>query len=219
MKLLIATHNPAKALRYKQLLFESPSLNVCSLRDEGITSKLDEPHSTSLENAIHKARSYAALSQELTLGIDEAVTTNFLPADEQPGVFVRRVSKDRRELSDQEVLDHWREVFTKYPPGDKKFIWDFSIALCDPRTGKVWSTTVEQRSVVAPFFSKLIDPGYPMSSFLMHEGTTKPYVELSSEERTLLDRKTFVPFIDAFDQWITELLKTTGAAPVSLFSI
>jgi hypothetical protein len=213
MKLIIATHNPAKVLRYKHLLSQFPTIAITSLREERITTKLEEPHSTSLENAMHKARSYATLTQELTLGIDEGVTTNFLPPDEQPGVFVRRVSKDRRELSDQEVLDHWREVFTKYPPGDKKFIWDFSIALCDPHTGKVWSTAVEQRSVVAPFFSKQIDPGYPMSSFLMHEETTKPYVELSNEERAFLDRKTFKPFIDGFGEWITELLETTGATP------
>lgn len=90
MKLIVATHNPAKALRYKRLLGVFPALLVNSLADESIALKLDEPYATSAENAIHKAKGYATHTGTLTLGIDESVTTNFLPPEDQPGVFVRR---------------------------------------------------------------------------------------------------------------------------------
>lgn len=202
MKIIIATHNPSKAVRYRELLALYPEVTVLALAEIGVTSKIDEPHGSPRENAIHKAREYAALTGEVTLAIDEAVTTDFLPPEEQPGVFVRRRTADRRELTDAEVLVHWREVFDRYPPGEKHFFWDFWIALYDPVRDTTRCTQILQRCAVAERFSEQIDPGYPMSSFLMHEGTTRPYVELSMEERVSLERELFAPFIQEFGGWI-----------------
>ena len=148
------------------------------------------------------------MTGELTLAVDEAVTTDFLSPDEQPGVFVRRVAADRRELSDLEVLHHWREVFDRYPPGEKHFVWDFWIALHHPKHGITFTSQVEHRCTVSDRFSEKIDPGYPMSSFLMHEGSDKPYSELTDEERRVIEHTVFAGFLRELAGWIEVVAET-----------
>jgi XTP/dITP diphosphohydrolase len=58
--LLIATRNPGKIREYRQLLREAP-FNLVSLEDVGITAEVEETGTTFHENALLKARSYAAL--------------------------------------------------------------------------------------------------------------------------------------------------------------
>src|SRR5471030_1230583 len=127
MKVLIATHNPAKLKRYQSLLKDIATVSLLSLADLRITHRTDEPYETAKENAIYKASEYAKLSNLITIAIDEAVKTNFLSDTEQPGVFVRRIHKTKEEVSDEQALAHWKEVFLRYPHADKQFIWDFSI--------------------------------------------------------------------------------------------
>jgi hypothetical protein len=201
MELLIATHNEAKFNRYRNLLSDIPGLILQSLKEVGIQHKADEPHGTSLENAIHKAKEYARLSMRATLAIDESAHTNFLPNDEQPGVFVRR-SNQGRELTDRELLDFWRETFKKYPHGDRRFIWEFGIAFSTPLQEIVGSMIVRREDRVAESFSTIVPKGYPMDNFLIPPGLGKPVAECSRGEIAEADKVVFGSFVEAFRSWL-----------------
>jgi len=200
MELLIATHNEAKFNRYKNLLADIPGLSMQSLSGANIHQKIEEPYSTSIENAIHKAKEYARLAMKTTLAIDESVRTNFLPNDEQPGVFVRRMNKGH-ELTDQAVLAFWKETFKKYPHKDRRFIWEFGIACCSP-SEVLSSTIVKREDRVSENFSDVVVKGYPMDSFLIQPGLDRPASECAQEEKTAADKKVFSEFVAEFRQWL-----------------
>jgi inosine/xanthosine triphosphate pyrophosphatase family protein len=192
--ILLATHNQGKIKRYKQLFAGLEDLKLVTLAELGIDLKVDEPFSTPEENSAHKAREYGNLSQMPTIAVDDAVTTNFLPVSEQPGVMVRR-TKDGQELTDQEMLDKWQKIFELYPHPDRQFIWNFGLSYYDPKTNELKTVTTVQINSVADTFSNIIDPGYPMSSFLVPQGLDKPHSELSLEDRLLVDKKRLNDFL------------------------
>ncbi|MFA7117946.1 MAG: non-canonical purine NTP pyrophosphatase, partial [Sphaerochaetaceae bacterium] len=179
----------------QRLFKDIANLNLITLAELGINHKADEPFSTPRENAIHKAKVYGDLSQLPTIAIDEAVSTNFLPDNEQPGVFVRRF-RSGRDLIDAEVLVVWQEIFKIYNQADRQFIWDFSLSYYNPADGLIKSAQARQTNTVAPEFSKIIDPGYPMSSFLIPAGFDRPHSELSDEECLIVDQTNLRPFVD-----------------------
>lgn len=206
MKILIATHNPAKFSRYKTLLEPIGSTEV-SLSDVGITEKVDEPFGKAKDNAVHKAKFYGKKSGLVTIAVDEAVHTNFLPNDEQPGVYVRRLKKGNSEFTDQDVLTFWEETFQNYPQLNKKFIWDFSIAYFNPKNERVGYSQVEVESVVIQPFSKKLVRGYPMSSFLKLAGTDKQHSELTEQEKASNDALNFQSFVEDFRMWVNNLCR------------
>lgn len=202
MKILIATHNQSKLERYRKILQAIDSIETVSLCDLGITEKVEENYPTNKENALNKARIYGELSGLITVAIDEALMTNFLPDNEQPGVYARRFTKDKSELSDEELIEVWKKIFEAYPQEDKQFIWNFAIAFHDPTSGKEDVECVEEISHVAEYFSSQKTKGYPMSSFLSFENKGIPYIEISQEEKDHRDRKNFSKFVDTFEGWL-----------------
>ena len=200
--ILLATHNQGKIKRYHELFAEIVGLNLVTLDELKINFKVDEPFLTPEENSAHKAREYGRLSNLLTIAIDEAVTTDFLPENEQPGVLVRRF-KENRELSDTEVLDLWKSIFEKYPNKELRFIWDFSLSFYNPESAELKTVKAVQLDSVARNFSKIIDPGYPMSSFLIPQDFTKTYSELSKDEYLIIDKKNLKSFLD----FVKEIIK------------
>ena len=194
MKILIATHNPGKLKRYQNLFAGFTDLELISLRDLNITIKIDEPHNSPEENSVFKAKEYSKISLLPTIAVDEALTTNFLPKNEQPGVFVRRFNKEKRELSDLEVIETWKKISQLYPGENRRFIWDFRMSYFDIHSNLLKTTKAVQNDFLAAKFSDKINPGYPMSSFLVPEGYNKPYVELDSQELLKIDKKNLEPF-------------------------
>lgn len=201
MKILIATHNPAKFKRYKSLIEDNDGLEIVSLLDLGIKEKVAEPFNNAKENAIYKAKKYSEISGLATVAIDEAANTNFLPDGEQPGVYVRRIKKDNSEVTDQDVLNFWQDTFKKYQL-KKKFIWEFYIAYFDPETSNLGFSQVICKTSVEEKFSETVLPGYPMSSFLIFPNTNKPHSELSEEEKIDIDKKVFNNFSSDFKNWL-----------------
>ncbi len=193
-KILIATHNQGKLKRYKNLFSDFDNLDLVSLGDLNIDFKVDEPFDSPQDNSIYKAREYAKIACLPTIAIDEALSTNFLPDNEQPNVFVRRFCKDRKELSDLEVLDVWRKIFQNYPGGNKQFIWDFRMTYYDPQNNIFKTAQAVQRDYFIGVFSDKLNPGYPMSSFMVPERYKKPYVELNQDELLEIDRRNLMPF-------------------------
>ncbi|HXF63278.1 MAG TPA: XTP/dITP diphosphatase [Caldilineaceae bacterium] len=104
-KLLVATHNQGKIREYQALLADLP-LTVTSLKDEGVTLDVEETGATFAENAILKARSYAALTGLWTWSDDSGLEVDGLNG--RPGVYSARYGGPG--LTDQE---RYRRVLTE----------------------------------------------------------------------------------------------------------
>ena len=100
-KLLIATTNRGKLKEYREMLAGLP-FEVVSLEDAGITLDVEETGETFEENAILKAKTYAAMSGMLTLADDSGLEVDALGGE--PGVRSARyagegaTSRQRNEL-------------------------------------------------------------------------------------------------------------------------
>ena len=202
MEVLIATHNQAKFKRYKKILETICDLEIISLLDLGIDKKVEEIFETNLENALRKAREYGQLSDKITLAIDESLMTNFLPENEQPGVYVRRFGKNKKELSDNEVVQVWQKIFNLYPQEDKKFIWNFALAYYNPKNLAEGNFQVKQISYVANRFSLREPNGYPMSAILSPFKNGEAYLEISNDFHEKIDKENFKKFINNFEKWL-----------------
>jgi inosine/xanthosine triphosphate pyrophosphatase family protein len=206
MKICFASHNPGKVTRYKRLLRDHP-VNLVSLSEMNIYSKIDEPFKTSQENAIHKAREYSRLTGLPTLGVDEEMQTNFLPENLQPGVLIRRLGKTLdRTPTDEEVINHWVRLIKDHPHTHPEFYWKFSIAIFDPYTKFQDIVTVVQVSEVADEFSNEWTPGYPMSTFMSPKGTNKmSYLKTPQDLKFKIEKDNFDPFLKKFPEWIKKI--------------
>jgi XTP/dITP diphosphohydrolase len=86
-KLLVATHNQGKIREYEELLAELP-LVISSLAGEDVSQDVEETGATFAENAILKARTYAALTGLWTWSDDSGLEVDGL--DGRPGVYSAR---------------------------------------------------------------------------------------------------------------------------------
>src|SRR4030042_2798257 len=110
-KILIASRNPAKIERFKNLLSKYAN-EVIGLNDLGITDKPEEKGETAEENAEIKAKYYSKKSGLLAFSEDEALYVDFLPKNKQPGVHVRRIN-GKDEVNDEKLLLHWEKIISK----------------------------------------------------------------------------------------------------------
>lgn len=97
-KLLVATHNPGKIREYRDLLADLP-LDVISLQEAGIIQDVEETGVTFAENAILKARSYAAMSGLWAWADDSGLEVDAL--DGRPGVYSARYGGSGRSDQDR----------------------------------------------------------------------------------------------------------------------
>lgn len=114
MKLLLATHNQGKLEEYRHLLADLP-IQLVSLRTLGIDAVVAETGSTFKENALLKARGYAALSGLTTIADDSGLEVDALNG--APGVLTARYGG--ADLSDEERYLHLL-VATKDVPKDQR---------------------------------------------------------------------------------------------------
>jgi XTP/dITP diphosphohydrolase len=91
MRLLVATTNLGKVREYQQLL-SGLNCDLVGLADVGITQDVAETGSTYEDNALLKARAYAALSGLLTLADDSGLEVAALAG--RPGVHSARYAPD-----------------------------------------------------------------------------------------------------------------------------
>jgi XTP/dITP diphosphohydrolase len=87
MRLLIATHNQGKKAEYAAILDDLP-LELVTLTDLGIDVEIEETGTTFEENALLKARGYAAIADLVTLADDSGLEVDAL--DGAPGIHSAR---------------------------------------------------------------------------------------------------------------------------------
>lgn len=176
----IATRNPAKKERYKSLLSKMAQ-EVLGLDELSIKGKPNETGITAEENAQIKARFYASKTGLPVFAEDEALYVDFLPAEKQPGVFVRRIDGEI-EANDDKLLSHWESIISRTPEERRTGRWHFAFCLATP-DGNVNIVSYDR---VIMFFSppsKMKNPGWPLSSIQGPLKFKKPHIELTEEEK------------------------------------
>jgi len=126
----------------------------------------------------------------------------FLPDNEQPGVYARRFSKDRKEVKDSEYNNIWIDIFEKYPEDDKKFFWSFAVAYYNPKNKSKSVICIEPTYYVSGYFSKRYPAGYPMSAIMAAEPKGKPFSDMTDAEKYAVDHKNFAPFVASLKTWL-----------------
>ena len=82
------------------------------LKDIDIKLDIDENGKNALENAYIKAKAYYDATKMITIGIDNNLFIEELPAEKQPGNYVRRING--KELSDEEMIEHYTGLVKEY---------------------------------------------------------------------------------------------------------
>jgi len=116
-----------------------------------------------------------------TLAVDTALTIAALPADQQPGVFVRRIHTRTQEATDEELLAHYQRALSAVG-GQSIGHWQVAVALAlTPQQVLQETFTIETWFTAVASPSRL--PGEPLSSLQLDPVTGNYYAELSPAER------------------------------------
>lgn len=185
MKLLIGTSNPGKAAELAGYMGEL-GFEIVTLRDLDIAS-VEETGETFAENAVLKAKAYAAASGLPTLADDAGLEIDVLGG--APGVRTHRwLGEDSTDLKlFLAVLDRMRGV----PPLKRAARLKVVLALATP-DGRVTtvSGTAEGRIVeeheARP--DKIVS-GYPFKSLLMLDEAGKLYCDLTEDEHRAVNHR------------------------------
>lgn len=108
MKLFYGTGNSSKLRNMRAMLAGMP-IEFVTPAELGIAlPQVDETGNTPLDNARLKAQAYYRKTGLPSFALDSGLYLEGLPAEKQPGPYVRRVNG--RELSDEEFLSYYQTL-------------------------------------------------------------------------------------------------------------
>ena len=183
MKLLIASHNPAKIDEIKNYLKDLP-FEIVSLKDLNIKDSVEETGNTVQENAILKAKYFAKLTGFLTLADDGGLEIDYLNG--APGVKSRRWLG--YEMTDEEVINETMKQMNDVPKDKRGGTLRLAFALIGP-TGKVYTSEGAVRGIIAEMPSSKRILGFPYRSFFYFPQFKKFYVDLNEKEHTEVNQR------------------------------
>ncbi len=199
MKLLIASHNPAKVNEYKRYLSDL-SFELVSLKDLNVVKEAPEDADTFRENALSKAKFYNKLTNLPTISDDGGLMIDAL--DGAPGVKSRRWLG--YEMTDEELIQTVMEKM-KNVPIDKRTCRLVGVIVLIMPTGKIYTQWAEINGRVS---EKPVDKrmkGYPYRSFFYLDKFKKNYLELTDKEHEQINHRRL-----ALLKMRPYLLKITG---------
>lgn len=158
-QLLIATTNPEKLADFRRFMANVP-IELVSLKDVGITDKVEEDGKTYEENSQKKALFYASKAGLPALGDDSGLEIAALNG--APGVRSRRWLG--YEATDEELFTHLRAVTKDIPDDYRKAFFKTVISLATP-DGKVGSVEGSIEGIIAREPHPNLIKGYPYRSF------------------------------------------------------
>lgn len=179
--LLIASTNPGKIIEYRAL-FENAPLRLLSLSDVGLGDvDVEEPFETFIENARHKALSYARMAKRLTLADDSGLCVDAL--DGRPGVFSARYAPTAPERI-QKLLGELQGILDERRTA--RFVC--VIAVADPHAGtvEIAEGTVEGRIAHQPGQGTT---GFGYDPIFIPEGYGVPMSDVSPETKNAIDHR------------------------------
>ncbi len=183
MKLLIASHNPAKIDEIRNCLKDLP-FEIVSLKDLNIKDSVEETGNTVQENAILKAKYFAKLTGFLTLADDGGLEIDYLNG--APGVKSRRWLG--YEMTDEEVINEIMKQMNGVPKDNRGATLRLAFALVSP-TEKVYTSEGAVRGIIAEMPSSKRIFGFPYRSFFYFSQFKKFYVDLNEKEHTEVNQR------------------------------
>lgn len=180
MKILFATGNESKAKRFN-LGLSKHDIEVLSLKDVDIDIDVEENGKDAIENALIKARAYAASTDMVVMAMDDNLYLDNVPEEYQPGMYVRRVNGKR--LDDDEMIEHYISLVKKYGIDGKLVArWVYGMAVI--KDGKEYTYTWNKDDFyMVDKVSSVINPGYPLNSISKVIETDRYFSEISDEEK------------------------------------
>ena len=185
MKLLIASHNPAKVKEYKRYLSEL-SLELVSLLDLNIKEEAPEDGKNFEENAINKAKFYQKLTGLSAIADDGGLMIDVLNG--APGVKSRHWLGYR--MTDEEMIQSVIEKMKDIPEGKRTCHLVAVAALAMP-DGTIHTQQAQIDGLVAKAPTKKRLNGYPYRSFFYLPEFKKFYLELTDEEHEQINHRKF----------------------------
>ncbi len=179
--LIFATTNPAKVSQIAGILRDLP-ITVQGIDPGTPLPKVEETGETPVENAIIKATTYARALETTVLSMDVGLYIDGLPANQQPGVHVRRIPGGSERPSDIEVLDYYVALVHKLGTENATGRWDFGFSLASP-DGTHVETVVPSVRIFSIEVSSVIEEGYPLESIQLDPETKRYVSEMSDEEK------------------------------------
>lgn len=170
-KLLIATTNPGKFAEIKSFLSDL-SISLTGLKDVGIIEHPEEIGKTFEENAILKAKFYAAKSGLPVLADDGGFEIDALGGE--PGVKSHRWIHKDREDTDEELIAYTLEKMRGLPRARRGAQLRLVLALAFP-DGRQFTAEEKTRGIVAQKPSQHRTSGFPYRSLLFLPEINKYY--------------------------------------------
>ena len=178
MKVLFATTNPAKVKKYAERLKEK-GIELITIKDLDINLKVDENGKDAIENAYIKAKAYYDATNIVTIGMDNNLFIEELPAEKQPGTHVRRING--KELNDDEMIEYYTNLVKEN--GEKLSAkWVYGMVIYDGKEPKKYTWNRSHFYFVDTPCEKR-NPGYPLDSISIIPEFNKYLVELTDEEK------------------------------------
>lgn len=182
-KIVFATSNPTKAQRFSVGLLKK-EIEVLTLKDFGIILDVEENGSSATENALLKARECYQKLKMPTIAMDDTLYLEGVPAEIQPGLFVRRVNGKR--LTDKEMLDYYTNLVKKYGTDGKiEAKWIYGLAVINEGQEYTYSWS-KNNFLLVDTPSSQINPGYPLNSISVNKQLNKYFTDLTAEDQALI---------------------------------
>ncbi len=201
-KLLVATHNQGKVREYCALLADLP-LQVTYLDAEGITADVEETGATFAENAILKARFYAALSGLWTWADDSGLVVDAL--DGAPGVYSARYAGPG--ASDADRYRKLLAALAAVPWAERTARFCCTVALARPAAagGLVETADGACEGVIA--FGPVGDNGfgYDPVFYMPQHGATMAQLDAEVKNRISHRARAAAAAVPLLQRWVAEM--------------
>jgi XTP/dITP diphosphohydrolase len=195
---LLATRNPAKQRELLPLLVDLP-VRWLTLADRSDAPEVEETGATFEENALLKARFYAAWSGLPALADDGGLEIDALGG--APGVRSHRWLGD--DDDDEALIAYTLERLRGVPPERRGAQFRVVLALAWPDGQHVLSSGAI-RGVISTAPSPRRDPGFPYRSVFWLPEVGKFYLDLTPAEHERLNhrRAAIAPIREALARWL-----------------
>lgn len=178
-RILFATSNESKALRFKKGLLEK-EIEIITINDLDRKIEVIEDGETAIQNALIKARNYAREVDIPVFAMDDNLYIENIPDDKQPGMCVRRVNGKR--LNDLEMIEYYSNLVHTYSPDGKLSCkWVYGLAVINDEKEATYSFSKGDFYLVDKATTK-INPGYPLNSISIDKKLNKYFTDISKED-------------------------------------
>ncbi|BES63992.1 hypothetical protein SANA_04310 [Gottschalkiaceae bacterium SANA] len=178
MQVLYGTNNPGKLKRI-QAIFRESNIDIVGPQDLGIQIDVEETGQTPLENARLKAKAFYAQAGTPTFAVDSGLYLDKLPADKQPGVFVRRVNGV--ELNDEEMFVYYQNLLVTLG-GRSPGYWLDWLVLID-EGGQLFENEYREETFLTAEASLVEILGQPISALEIDPELNQYKTEITPEQR------------------------------------